>query len=179
MKRASREHVTVAVLRVTKQLTAVSERKSLLLRTRCDQAARGTERPITCFVCGRPGHLPSACPDRAGGSGAAAVKEVQVCERNASRSTLTESSGEPVSFSFDSGFVCSLVTKSYAGSFPGAAQGELVYLTGIDSVNVKCVSQVISSINVQGPSLSILFHIVHDNNTIAETVILGNNVHVH
>ncbi|CAK1552936.1 unnamed protein product, partial [Leptosia nina] len=144
--------------------------------------SRGADKPITCFVCGRPGHIASACPDRAGRNGAAAVKEVHVCERKASRSTLTTSSGELVSFLFDSGSACSLVSKSYADKFPGTAQRELVYLTGIGNGEVECVSQVVSSVNVQGLLLSVLFHIVPDG-TIIEPVIIGrdileDNVHV-
>lgn len=115
-----------------------------------DQAYRTAEksRPTTCYVCGRPGHLALTCPDRAGGSGAAAVKEVHVCERKASRSTLTTSSGEPVSFLFDSGSACSLLTSGCAGTFPGTALNDLVYLKGIGRGDVECVSQVISLINV-------------------------------
>lgn len=139
-------------------------------------------RPITCFVCGRPGHLASSCPDRKGGSGEAAVKEVNVCERRPTKSTLTTSSGEPVSFLFDSGSACSLVTCSLAEKFPGTSRSDIVYLTGIGRENVECVSQVLSPIVIQGIPLTVLFHIVPDG-TISEPVIIGrdileNNVHV-
>ncbi|KAL0822106.1 hypothetical protein ABMA28_005470 [Loxostege sticticalis] len=49
-------------------------------------------RQTTCFVCGQPGHLASSCPDRKGGGAPAASKEVHVCERKSTKSTLTTSS---------------------------------------------------------------------------------------
>lgn len=86
-------------------------------------------RSLTCFVCGQPRHVASSCPDRKGVGASTATKEVHVCERKSAKSTLTTSSGEPVSFLFDSGSACSLVTCSYAGKFLGTSYNNLVYLT--------------------------------------------------
>lgn len=59
---------------------------------------------------------------------------------------------------------------------------DLVYLTGIGKENVKCESQILSSVKIQNITVSLLFHVVPDN-VITESVIIGrdlldNGIHV-
>ncbi|XP_046965725.1 uncharacterized protein LOC124534090 isoform X2 [Vanessa cardui] len=63
---------------------------------------------VSCYTCGRKGHVTTNCPDKKNGS-KAAVKEVQHCEHRPSRGTLKTSSGESVPFLFESGSSCSLL----------------------------------------------------------------------
>lgn len=96
---------------------------------------------ITCYVCGLPGHVATACPERKNGGGAA-VKEVHQCSHCPSRSTLRTFSDELVSFLFDSGSSCSLLKESFCDKLAGTVCNNLVYLSGIGGADTKCTTQI-------------------------------------
>lgn len=126
----------------------------------------------TCYACGRQGHLASTCPTKTSDG---AVKEVHVCQHQCARSVLSSSSGETVSFLFDSGSTCSLVKLSLANKFPGTVHHKIIYLTGVGCKTVLCDTQVLTSLTIQGISLSVLLHVVPDN-SISEPLIIGRDI---
>lgn len=70
---------------------------------------------VTCYVCGYPGHVATACPDRS--SGGSSVKEVHQCQHRLSRGNSKTSSGEIVSFLFNSVSYCCLLSESFREKF--------------------------------------------------------------
>lgn len=105
-----------------------------------------------CHRCGNPGHKQADCNrrrredseiERLSGNGA--TKEVHVCQQQhrCARSVLSTSSGETVSFLFDSGSACSLIKLSLAKKFSGTAQHDtIIYLTGVGCEKVLCDFQI-------------------------------------
>lgn len=130
---------------------------------------------ITCYVCGQTGHVASTCAERKGENGTATTKEVHICEHKSTRSTLNTESGELVSFLFDSGSACSLVTNSIPKKFPGILYSDVVYLSGIGKDSIICNSQIRSRVHIQNITLTLLFHIVPDG-TINDEVIVGRDL---
>ncbi|XP_075988603.1 uncharacterized protein LOC142984731 [Anticarsia gemmatalis] len=139
-------------------------------------SSRSTEkRPVvTCYVCGQSGHVATVCPDRKSNSGAA-VKEVHRCEHRSSRGTLKTSSGEIVSFLFDSGSSCSLVKESFCEKLRGTAREDLVYLSGIGGNDVKCTTQVQSQVTIDELTVNLLFHVVPDTH-ISDPILVGRDI---
>ncbi|CAK1581220.1 unnamed protein product [Parnassius mnemosyne] len=133
-------------------------------------------RPVTGYVCGQQGHVASACPDRQKSDEKPAVSNVHLRERKPAIGTFTTSTGELVSFLFDSGSACSLVTSDLASRLPGTMRNELVYIAGIGDDNVvTCDLQILSPINVEGTQLDVLFNVV-PNTAISEPVIIGRGI---
>lgn len=139
-------------------------------------SSRTTEKmqAVTCYSCGKQGHLATVCPERKSGGGAA-VKEVNLCGHRTSRGTLKTSSGELVSFLFDSGSSCSLLKESLGSKFQGTVCNSLVYLTGIGGDDIECKSQTLCEVQIGGISKSLLFHIVPDS-CLSDSVIIGRDI---
>lgn len=134
------------------------------------------QQMVTCYKCDESGHLSPACPTKKNGNGnGAVVKEVSLCEGRLSRGTLNTSSGESVSFLFDSGSACSLVKEGFSYAFRGTMRKNLVYLRGISGDDIKCTSQVFSKIKIGEVSTDLLFHIIPDS-SISEPVIIGRDI---
>lgn len=129
---------------------------------------------ISCYKCGKPGHLAPACPDRNSGNGAT-VKVVSLCEHRPSSGSLETSTGERVSFLFDSGSSCSLLRESCCKAFPGTVCNELVYLSSIGRDNLTCTSQISSKVVLNNVTTTLLFHIVPDD-SITVPAIIGRDI---
>lgn len=129
---------------------------------------------VSCYACGKPGHLAPACPDKRRGDGKA-VQVVSLCEHRPSSGVLDTSSGERVSFLFDSGSSCSLLKQSYSNVFPGTMCNDVVYLSGIGADNVKCTSQILSKVIIDKITITLLFHVVPDI-TITVPAIIGRDI---
>lgn len=140
----------------------------------------GSTRPpertqtVSCYSCGKPGHLAPACPEKRSGNGTA-VKAVSLCEHRPSSGALDTSSGERVSFLFDSGSSCSLLKESVCHLFPGTVCKDVVYLSGIGGDNVKCTSQILSKVSIDKITVALLFHIVPDS-SITVPAIVGRDL---
>lgn len=137
------------------------------------------QQTVACYKCGELGHLSPACQSKKNGTGSGAVvKEVSLCEHRPSRGTLYTSSGESVSFLFDSGSSCSLVKEGLSNAFRGSWRKTVVYLRGIGGDDIKCTSQIFSKIKIGEVSIDLLFHIVPDS-SISEPVIIGRDILKH
>ncbi|CAH2085596.1 unnamed protein product [Euphydryas editha] len=130
------------------------------------------EKTVTCFTCQKPGHVSTACPNNKADS---TKKDVNICDRNLVKGTLSTSTGKSIPFLFDSGSACSLIKNSVAALLLGPIHKDTVYLTGIGGEDVKCTTQISSLVRIQNIPVSILFHVVPDN-TLVESVIIGRDI---
>ncbi|CAH2085257.1 unnamed protein product [Euphydryas editha] len=140
-------------------------------------ATRAPEKTstVTCYICGQAGHIATNCKEKGKGGGATARGEVNVCEQRLSRGTLRTSSGESVSFLFDSGSSCSLIKQSYSSKFPGTVRNDLVYLTGIGGDEIKSTTQISSEVNLGNFIKLLTFHVV-PNSCLTDPVIIGRDI---
>ncbi|CAB3245048.1 unnamed protein product [Arctia plantaginis] len=104
------------------------------------------EKTVTCFACRKPGHVSTACPNNKADS---AKKDVNICDRNLVKGTLSTSTGKSIPFLFDSGSACSLIKNSVAALLLGPIHKDTVYLTGIGGEDVKCSTQISSLVRIQ------------------------------
>ncbi|KAL4714216.1 hypothetical protein ACJJTC_018366, partial [Scirpophaga incertulas] len=132
------------------------------------------EKTVTCYSCGKLGHISTSCPNKKPGNERPAKKDVHVCDRKL-RGILSTVTGKTIPFLFDSGSACSLIKNCLVSEVPGTVRNETVYLTGIGGDNIECTSQILSSVQIQDISLSILFHVVTDND-ISESIIVGREI---
>lgn len=133
------------------------------------------ENIVTCFTCGNPGHLSTSCPSKKTGSESSAKKEVHVCDRKLARSTLSTSTGKIIPFLFDSGSACSLIRSGLIEHIPGTLRNASVCLTGIGGEDIQCTTQILSSVQIQGISIPILFHVISDE-LLTEPIIIGREI---
>lgn len=133
------------------------------------------EKVITCFTCQKPGHLSSACPNNKGDKDQSIRRDVNICDRRLVRGTLSTSTGKSISFLFDSGSACSLIKHSLVKQLPGSVRNDTIYLTGIGGEDIKCSTQILSQVIIQGIAVSILFHVVPDQ-ILIEPALIGRDI---
>lgn len=133
------------------------------------------EKLVTCFKCQKQGHFSSACPNNRGDKDQSIKKDVNICDRKSVRGTLSTSTGKLISFLFDSGSACSLIKHSLVEQLPGSVRNDTIYLTGIGGEDIKCSTQILSQVLIQGISVSILFHVVPDQ-MLVESALIGRDI---
>lgn len=149
------------------------EDSSSISRTDINARTEEMKPNVTCYVCGKLGHIATTCPDRK--TTMSTTKEVNLCERGTSRGTLLTSSGERIPFLFDSGSDCSLIKLSASLNLPGTERHDHVYLKGIGSGEVECMSQIYSTVKIGDYSTSLLFHVVPDD-CISDPFLIGRDI---
>lgn len=76
---------------------------------------------------------------------------------------------------FDSGSSCSVVKEDLFNAFRGTMCNNIVYLRGIGSDDIKCISLVCSKIKIGEVPTDLLFYMVPDG-SMSEPVIIGRDI---
>ncbi|XP_046625031.1 uncharacterized protein LOC124307435 [Neodiprion virginianus] len=89
-----------------------------------DGRGLGPKKPITCYNCKEEGHIAPSFPKKN-------EKVVRLCNSTSTENTLKLADGKMLTFIFDSGSDCSLVTESLAERLPGKRQVICTRLRGL------------------------------------------------
>lgn len=139
---------------------------------------------VICFKCREEGHIAPSCPmlrkgknngsTPKGGSNSKNEKRVDFCVTEASIGKLIHL-GESYPFYFDSAAECSLIKESVALKFSGKRKTNTVMMRGIGDTCVKCISQILSLVCINGFTLEIIFHVLADSH-LKYDIMIGREI---
>lgn len=149
---------------------------------------------MTCYRCGKEGHIVPQCMKKtsngvgapgkgvsvgagggAGGASSAALEgRVNICEVTGFRGELTQS-GESNPFYFDNGAECSLVKLSIANRFSEVRSAINVRLTGVGNAHIYCTEQISCLVIIDDHCLHLSFLILPDERMPYE-IMIGSDI---
>lgn len=150
------------------------------LETKTDPRRLEENRPAvspkaSCFKCHKPGHIAPHCPLlREEKHRPEDEHRVDACVVEASTGRLSQR-GESFPFYFDSGSECSLIKESAASKFSGKRTTHVVVLRGIGNTCIKSMSQILSTVCINGFTFEITFHVLADSN-LKYDIMIGREI---
>ncbi|XP_046417446.1 uncharacterized protein LOC124178255 [Neodiprion fabricii] len=133
-----------------------------------DGRGLGSKKPITCYNCKEEGHIAPSCPKKN-------EKVVRLCHSTSTENTLKLADGKVLTFIFDSGSDCSLVTESLAERLPGKRQVVCMRLRGLGNGYVDCREMISVCAELNSINVEIDLYVVPDE-SLSTKIILGKEL---
>ncbi|XP_046434515.1 uncharacterized protein LOC124186677 [Neodiprion fabricii] len=133
-----------------------------------DGRGLGSKKPITCYNCKEEGHIAPSCPKKN-------EKVVRLCHSTSTENTLKLADGKVLTFIFDSGSDCSLVTESLAERLPGKRQVVCMRLRGLGNGYVDCREMISVCAELNSINVGIDLYVVPDE-SLSTKIILGKEL---
>lgn len=169
--------VTYATNQVTCQLIVVQRKCKRLKRRhrKLQQRLRRNHPRLRVSPAASKATCPRAVEGNKAAGEAVVERRVDVCTIKPASDQLLTDNGKTYLFCFDSGDECSLIREITAEKFPGRRQHTIVTLLSIGKSSVQSNTQILATVNIQGLSIQLLFHVVPDH-CIFHTIVVDRDL---